>query len=217
MSWMKYNDEWHLKECLVSKAKYLKLKRYYKWRWPSYCRTCMGAGEIPYTEAIRVLGSDPCPDCAEKGKCPRCGSNLVEYFEDVLLKSGRLPSGANVIGLYNEWLESGEKCPICQGTFPKDRLGYEPECFCYEQPPPVLFPVVGWTITHASEHDRTVACIIRGDSRRLYLKARSTSLNRLRRVAEGRGWSLSLYICEDAVMLYWDRPDASLERPDVWL
>ena len=242
MGWMKYHDEWHLEECLVNRSKYSKLKKEYERRWLRYCRTCMGVGRVPYTEnvaghgdpPIHQSGDDPCPDCIMEGKCPRCATSLMEYFEDVLLKSGRLPRDAYkgarafrklgiaagitpAIEMFGDWVINGEKCPICQGIFPKDALGHEPECFCHEQPPPTVFPVVGWTVTNAQDHDRTYACIIRGYSSRLYMNPSETALSRLRRVAEGRGWSLSLYISEHAVMLYWTRPDVSLERPKVWL
>lgn len=45
------------------------------------CKTCGGSGEIGYTENQSPLGSgeywpmymtDVCPDCVEKGICPRC-------------------------------------------------------------------------------------------------------------------------------------------------
>ena len=52
-------------------------------RWPNYCRKCEGKGEILYQEDPSAGGislspgtmtfGEPCPDCTEQGKCPRCG------------------------------------------------------------------------------------------------------------------------------------------------
>ena len=46
------------------------------------CRTCHGTGQVTYSVNQSPLGSgeywpmmmyDPCPNCIEKGKCPKCG------------------------------------------------------------------------------------------------------------------------------------------------
>lgn len=48
-------------------------------QWPDYCRKCDGYGRHSYTE-MHGFGygsgeelSDPCPECVERMKCPRCG------------------------------------------------------------------------------------------------------------------------------------------------
>lgn len=43
-------------------------------RYPAYCRTCQGfglVGDVGYSPEDGF--PEPCPDCIEKGRCPRCG------------------------------------------------------------------------------------------------------------------------------------------------
>ena len=58
----------------------------YTARWPRYCHTCKGEGALYYTYDPSPAGvslapgsmedCDPCPDCVERGICPRCGEQV---------------------------------------------------------------------------------------------------------------------------------------------
>ena len=87
--------------------------------WPNYCKTCDGAGgasspgdSVPYGSTWVSLPDmfDPCPDCAEKGICSRCGEQAWGEFETLD--------------------EQFVPCPHC-GWDGKDQMPAEPECICY--------------------------------------------------------------------------------------
>lgn len=59
-------------------------------RFPNYCKTCNSTGVITSPGDLVDYGStrvhlpddvDPCEDCTEQGKCPRCGE-VVSYTDD---------------------------------------------------------------------------------------------------------------------------------------
>jgi hypothetical protein len=62
----------------------------YEKQWPNHCRTCGGWGEHrhsfdPSPDGVSLGAGSmedavPCPDCAEKGLCPRC-MHIVEPDE----------------------------------------------------------------------------------------------------------------------------------------
>ena len=94
----------------------------YAGRWPRYCRTCNGEGFIWYTYDPSPAGvslapgsmedCDPCPDCVEKGICPRCGEQVwtEEAWDDT----------------------EPVVCPLCGWDETKpDSLPPEGECYCW--------------------------------------------------------------------------------------
>jgi hypothetical protein len=59
--------------------------RWFSFFWPRHCRACGGWGTSAYSVNQSPLGSggywpetfeDPCPHCAEQGRCGRCGGVL---------------------------------------------------------------------------------------------------------------------------------------------
>ena len=94
----------------------------YAGRWPRYCRTCNGEGFTWYTYDPSPAGvslapgsmedCDPCPDCVEKGICPRCGEQVwtEEAWDDT----------------------EPVVCPLCGWDETKpDSLPPEGECYCW--------------------------------------------------------------------------------------
>lgn len=63
-------------------------------RWPNSCSHCEGNGGFyssydPSPSGVSlspgsIMDWDPCPDCTEKGICPRCGNDLplIAYKDD---------------------------------------------------------------------------------------------------------------------------------------
>lgn len=54
----------------------------YDQQWPNHCRACDGRGiftgsqSVPYGSTSASFDvSEPCGDCTEQGKCPRCGDD----------------------------------------------------------------------------------------------------------------------------------------------
>lgn len=80
----------HTKQCQEATAKAQKAIEEFDQKWPKCCKKCGGAGELEYTYDPSPAGvslapgtmtdADPCPDCAEKGVCARCGEPLPEVF-----------------------------------------------------------------------------------------------------------------------------------------
>ena len=61
--------------------------RWFTFFWPQHCRACGGWGISAYAVNQSPLGSgwnwpepfiDPCPHCAEQGRCGRCGRDHPE-------------------------------------------------------------------------------------------------------------------------------------------
>lgn len=54
-----------------------------KGRFPNHCRRCGGTGFIAEPERLHDYFldnvSNACPDCYERGFCPRCGMELTEF------------------------------------------------------------------------------------------------------------------------------------------
>ena len=56
----------------------------YEKQWPKYCRKCNAWGALyeqfdPAPNAPGhgyILIADPCPECIEKGRCPRCADQM---------------------------------------------------------------------------------------------------------------------------------------------
>ena len=62
--------------------------RWFMFFWPRHCRACGGWGTSSYSVNQSPLGSggcwpeafvDPCPHCAEQGRCGRCGGGLPDH------------------------------------------------------------------------------------------------------------------------------------------
>jgi hypothetical protein len=46
--------------------------------WPNHCRTCDGWGGFSFYESdTGYSGVDPCANCLEQGKCPRCAGGII--------------------------------------------------------------------------------------------------------------------------------------------
>lgn len=86
--------------------------------WPSHCKKCEGTGTgqgggdwVDYGSTQVQLPSDPepCPDCIENGKCPRCGEVLDCSIDD-----------------FNDWLENERPCPLCGWHHGQEPTDYRP-------------------------------------------------------------------------------------------
>ena len=102
----------HTPECLTSYDKWLSEKTEYERQWPNYCRNCRGWGYIPagYEYGAPIL--DPCDECVDQGRCPRCNYQIYESPCD-------------------DW-EDGTVCPKCgwhDGV--TEGIVDEPECWCW--------------------------------------------------------------------------------------
>ena len=111
----------HTDWCIQTHADYEHAIKRYDRRWPEHCTNCHASGVITWQEDPSPSGvglspgtmtfADPCPDCLEKGACPRCGNNNGHGW---------------CIG-------EMEPCPAC-GWSEDDIDGHaptEPECWCY--------------------------------------------------------------------------------------
>ena len=53
-------------------------ERAYRERWPNHCGRCSGWGGFPYYDSdTGDQGADPCHQCVERGRCPRCGGGII--------------------------------------------------------------------------------------------------------------------------------------------
>ena len=113
-------------ECKARQAQWEKEIAAYTAKWPHYCRTCNGAGGHWYEYDPSPAGVslapgtmtdyDPCPDCIEHGKCPRC---------------------ANEVWTEEDWDDGGPvTCPECGWKEDEPEIyaaPERPECFCWEE------------------------------------------------------------------------------------
>jgi hypothetical protein len=75
----------HTDECLSAHARWQQDDQQWLARWPHHCRRCGGWGEgselyDPSPSGVALPPgyihlSDPCPECVERGLCPRCGAS----------------------------------------------------------------------------------------------------------------------------------------------
>lgn len=73
----------HTDECVQATEAAQKAQEAWAAQWPNHCKTCKGVGgwvdTFDPSPAGVPLGAgvmhdcDPCPDCVERGICPRCG------------------------------------------------------------------------------------------------------------------------------------------------
>lgn len=70
----------HRAGCWYPKA--LREEKRYAERWPNHCGRCDGWGGFPFYDSdTGYNGYDPCPECLEAGKCPRCGAPILAEVE----------------------------------------------------------------------------------------------------------------------------------------
>lgn len=61
---------WYPKDMLEEAA--------YQERWPNHCGRCDGWGGFPFHDSdTGYSGADPCPECLERNRCPRCGGGII--------------------------------------------------------------------------------------------------------------------------------------------
>ena len=66
----------HREGCWYPKA--LEESRRYDEQWPDHCPRCGGwGGHTWYDSDTGLQDYDPCPECVEQGKCPRCGGGII--------------------------------------------------------------------------------------------------------------------------------------------
>lgn len=88
-------DPWcsgkHSPECLQANADFEAARAMYAETWPNYCRQCGGWGGVvvrgdwvPYGMSGAFLPDqdEPCSECQEDGRCPRCGVEMDVEHED---------------------------------------------------------------------------------------------------------------------------------------
>ena len=112
----------HTEQCLKWQAEYQAEIKDYLEKWPNACKTCGGTGEIggyddPSPAGIslssgKMYFADPCPECSEEGKCPRCGQLEPEW------------NAPDYDGDY-------ETCSLCGWTNASEPMPEEPECDCW--------------------------------------------------------------------------------------
>ena len=78
----------HTPKCLAIREEIERKRAAYAAEWPNHCGHCDGWGGSEYqydpSPAGVALGScfmtdfEPCPECYEKGTCPRCGGEMGE-------------------------------------------------------------------------------------------------------------------------------------------
>lgn len=68
----------HDEECIRDFERGLPRAKAYEQQWPHYCRQCDGWGGKPYGGSYwEPPDFDDCPNCMEKGICPRCGGSIA--------------------------------------------------------------------------------------------------------------------------------------------
>ena len=104
-------SEHHTEQCLQDTAEWERIKNEYESRWPRYCRTCNGWGFTGCGIRCDEPWADPCADCTEQGRCPRCGHQIYDDPYD--------------------W-EDDTTCPECgwrEGA--TEGIPEAPECLCW--------------------------------------------------------------------------------------
>ncbi len=113
----------HTEGCKQTHEEHLARRGAYISLWSNYCRTCCGAGNTCWTEDPSPAGislssgslvfCDPCPDCLERGICPRCGQQVWDS---------------------NDFTGDPVACPECGWREESpDCLPPEPECRCWDR------------------------------------------------------------------------------------
>ena len=112
----------HTEGCLQQGAEIEKLRQEYAAKWPGYCKKCEGCGAFstqydPSPAGVSLgpgsmMDCDPCPECAEKELCPRCGGPMP-YDDD----------------------QPDKPCASCGWNGYEETPGMPPEheCYCWEK------------------------------------------------------------------------------------
>jgi len=104
----------HTTKCIIVTETINKEIEFFGKRHPNYCRTCGGQGSHTYWENVAGDGgshmqmAESCPDCTEKGICPRCGKTSL-----------------------NEECDSCTNCAWMYKTI--DVCPESHECYCWEE------------------------------------------------------------------------------------
>ena len=81
---------------------------------PDFCKTCGGSGFVDASDpSVGLWGNEPCEDCVCEGKCPVCGHQHGEDWN-------------NDEAISVAWTP----CEVCGWT--EDKLPPQWECFCYD-------------------------------------------------------------------------------------
>lgn len=51
-------------------------------QWPCYCKACDGMGMKEWYDVETGYDGEPCPNCMEKDKCPRCGEMFLSSEDE---------------------------------------------------------------------------------------------------------------------------------------
>lgn len=75
----------HTAQCIEAQAAHQQVVDEYNRQWPKHCTTCGGwGGSVSYYDPSPsgvglspgyMTEYDPCPDCTEQNRCPRCGAD----------------------------------------------------------------------------------------------------------------------------------------------
>lgn len=109
----------HTARCDANRGSWAEMRAEYVAKWPKSCRKCDASGgmevsdRVPYGSTwVSMPSTEPCPECMEQGKCPRCGFT----------------------GMSEDW-ETPTPCAQCGwqwGDKPGDRCPPEWDCDCWE-------------------------------------------------------------------------------------
>ena len=132
----------HTEKCLAAREKERAQLAAYEKQYPNYCRKCGGDGGRSVWEYRGEYHGAPaseqvydwCSHCAGQGKCPRCGSEKTNFFEDAVIdgdeknacyachwKEGDLgaPEVVNDFdcGCYNDEADANESARLLSGSY----------------------------------------------------------------------------------------------------
>lgn len=116
----------HTFKCLQTRLTWSMKVIAYLVKWPYFCRTCKGwGGHVerwdPSPAGVSLSAGtleefEPCQDCADQFKCPRCGErSFFENIDDVEV---------SIDDFHNA------KCHNCGWTVKDGGLIEDPECIC---------------------------------------------------------------------------------------
>lgn len=99
-------------------AKYLAESEAWRKRYPQHCKSCSGQGilrvydsvPVPFGPGNCLMETDePCSDCLQHGKCPRCGEIITSDDND-----------------FDCWYNDELPCPHCGWSWGKHESDYDP-------------------------------------------------------------------------------------------
>lgn len=101
----------HTLDCISAQAKHETEVLAFMAKYPDYCKSCGGWEESTFYDPDAGLISDPCPECAENGRCGLCGQYVDMEAE-----------------------EEGDRNRLCGHDDPSIGLFNDNECLCYMAP-----------------------------------------------------------------------------------